>query len=188
MGATLRKPMTLDEFLTWEDRQELRYEFDGFEPVAMTGGTAAHATIQGNLAIAVGGRLRGTPCRFFGSDLKIEVIGRIRYPDGFVVCTPVPPDAKVVREPVVIFEVLSPSTAATDQFVKNREYEATASVRRYVMLAQDRIAATVFAREGEGWVGRLVAEDGALAMPEIGIEVSLAEFYLDLSQPMAGDA
>ena len=185
MSATLRKPMTLDEFLAWEDRQELRHEFDGLRPIAMVGGTFAHATIQTNLAISIGSRLRGQSCRFVGNDLKIEVAGSIRYPDGFVVCTPVNPDAKVVRDPVVIFEVLSPSTAATDQFVKNREYEATPSVRRYVMLAQTRIAATVFAREGESWTGHLLAEDAMLAMPEIGIEVPLAELYadLDLSQP-----
>ena len=50
MNLAVRKPMSLAEFLEWEDRQELRYEFDGVEPSAMTGGTVAHATIQGNLA------------------------------------------------------------------------------------------------------------------------------------------
>jgi Uma2 family endonuclease len=73
--------MTLAEFLAWEERQELRYEFDGFAPVAMTGGTRAHETIHVNLLIALGNRLRGGPCRAYGSDLKIEVAGRIRYPD-----------------------------------------------------------------------------------------------------------
>ena len=92
--------MSLDEFLAWELRQELRYEFDGTRPVAMTGGTAAHATIQQNLALAIGGRLRGTPCRFFGSDLKVQVSEAIRYPDGFVVCSPVPRDATVVHDPL----------------------------------------------------------------------------------------
>src|SRR4051812_4014709 len=79
-------PMTLSEFLAWEERQELRYEFDGFAPVAMTGGTRAHETIQMNLAAALVGRLRGGPCRAYGSNLKIEVAGRIRYPDAFVTC------------------------------------------------------------------------------------------------------
>ncbi len=70
--------MTLDQFLDWESRQPLRYEFDGVQPIAMTGGTTAHAMIQVNLAIAVGGRLRGKACRFINGDLKIEVAGRIR--------------------------------------------------------------------------------------------------------------
>jgi Uma2 family endonuclease len=61
--------MTLAEFLAWEERQEQRYEFDGSEPVAMAGGSLAHAAIQRNLALALGTRLRGKPCQFFGSDL-----------------------------------------------------------------------------------------------------------------------
>ena len=70
MSAALRpRPMTLAEFLAWEEGQELRWEFDGVRPVAMTGGTFAHSRIQFNLAISVGGRLRGSPCRMAGSDM-----------------------------------------------------------------------------------------------------------------------
>ncbi len=58
------------------------------------------------------------------------------------------------------------------------------------MLAQDRIAATVFAREGGDWIGRALGESDTLIMPEIGIEVPLAELYadLDLSEPMVEEA
>jgi Uma2 family endonuclease len=177
MSGGLPKPMTLEQFLAWEERQELRYEFDGFQPVAMTGGAAAHSAIQGNLAIAIGGRLRGKPCQFHGSNLKIEVAGRIRYPDGFVVCAPVAHDATVVREPVVIFEVLSESTAGTDLVTKNREYEATASVFGYIVLAQDETGGTMFERVGEDWVGHLLRADAVLRMPEIGIELAVSELY-----------
>src|SRR5579872_4241920 len=114
MNAPLPKPLSLAAFLDWEERQPLRYEFDGSAPVAMTGGTAAHAAIQRNLAVAVGGRLRGKPCQFYGNDLKIEAVGRVRYPDGFVVCSAVAPGDRIVRDPVVIFEVLSEGTARTD--------------------------------------------------------------------------
>jgi Uma2 family endonuclease len=177
MNLALRKPMTLAEFLAWEERQPLRYEFDGIQPIAMTGSTAAHAFIQGNLATAIGGRLRGGPCRLVGSDLKIEVAGRIRYPDAFVVCSPVLMQSTVVRDPVVIFEVLSESTAQTDIVTKNHEYAATPSVRRYVILAQDEIGGTMFERIGGDWVGHVLGADTILRMPEIDIEVPLAEFY-----------
>jgi Uma2 family endonuclease len=177
MTVALRKPMTLAEFLAWEERQPLRHEFDGFEPIAMTGGTAAHAFIQRNLAIAVGGRLRGKPCRFAGSDLKIEAAGRVRYPDGFVVCSDVPARATVVRDPVVIFEVLSEGTARTDLVVKNQEYAAIASVRRYVVLSQEEMAGTMFERVGDDWVGHLIGAGTVLRMPEIGIDVSVTELY-----------
>lgn len=178
MSAALRPPrMTIAEFLAWEEGQELRWEFDGFEPVAMTGATGAHATLQANLMIALGGRLRGSPCRIFGSDLKIEAAGSIRYPDAFVTCTPVPATATVVRDPVVVFEVLSPSTADTDRIDKNREYAATPSIRRYVMLEQGRVAATVFHRQDGDWIGHLVGPHDTLHLPEIGLELPLVELY-----------
>jgi Uma2 family endonuclease len=130
MSVALRKPMSLAAFLDGEERQEFKHEFDGVAPVAMTGATGAHSTIQGNLFVAIGGRLRGGRRRFHGGDRKIEVAGSIRYPDGFVVCTPVPPRGGVVRDPVTIFEILSPSAAGVDRIVKAREYAATPSVQR----------------------------------------------------------
>jgi Uma2 family endonuclease len=181
MSVTQKRSMTLADFLAWEERQELKYEFDGFEPVAMVGVTWAHSTIQGNVMIALGTRLRGTSCRPQGPELKIEVVGRVRYPDVFVVCTPRANSEKIVADPVVIFEILTDGIERVDRITKNEEYRLTPSVRRYVMLEQDEPAATVFAREGDRWVGTLCKSDAVLAMPEIGIEVPLAEFYEGLS-------
>ena len=186
MNQALRWPMTLNEFLAWEERQELRHEFDGIQPVAMTGGTRAHAYIQGNLVTSLNARLRGGPCRAFGSDLKVEAAGRIRYPDAFVTCTAGANESTVVRDPVVVFEVLSTGTARTDRITKNREYEATASVQRYVMLEQGGIAATVFERVGKEWIGHILAEDAVLRIPEIGIELPLAELYDGIDVTQAG--
>jgi Uma2 family endonuclease len=177
MDGALRKPMSLEAFLQWEERQEPRYEFDGFEPVAMTGGTAEHSAIQRNLVTALTMRLRGKPCQPHGSELKIAVAGSIRYPDAFVVCLPLARGTTVVTDPVVVFEVLSPSTSTIDHIVKNQEYRDTPSVRRYVMLEQDRQAATIFARQGDDWVGHVISGDTVLAMPEIGVELPLAELY-----------
>jgi Uma2 family endonuclease len=178
MNLALRKPMTLAEFLEWEERQPVRYEFNCFGPVAMTGGTYGHSTIQRNLAFALTGRLRGKPCQFQGSDLKIQVgDGHIRYPDGMVVCSPVDRTATVVHEPVIVFEVLGPSTAAKDRIVKAREYQATPSIRRYVMLELDSVGATVYARSGETWTHEILVADSIVALPEIGVSLPLAELY-----------
>jgi Uma2 family endonuclease len=177
MSAVQQKPMTREQFLAWEEKQPLRYEYDGFQPIAMTGATAAHAINQHNLHIAVGGRLRGGPCRFYGSDLKIETARGFRYPDGSVVCSPVARDATVVRDPVVIFEVLSESTAGIDLVTKNQEYAATPSVQRYIVLTQDAVGGTMFERVATDWVGHLLGADSVLHMPEIGIELPLAELY-----------
>lgn len=138
MNLALRKRMTLAEFLEWEERQSPRYEFDGVGPVAMRGGTLAHAGIQRDLAFALTGRLRGKLCEFLGSDLKIKTTDdHVRYPDGFITYSGGENASTVVSDPVVIFEVLSPSTAGKDRIIKAREYQAMAWVRRYVMLEQE---------------------------------------------------
>ena len=181
MDQALRRPMTLDEFLAWERRQELRYEFDGFQPIAMTGGTVEHSVIAFNIVRVLSDRLRGTPCRAFRGDLKIIVEGHVRYPDALVTCSPVPRGTDIIPEPVVVFEVLSPSTARTDRVAKNAEYRATPSIQHYVMLEQGAAAATVFSRSGEDWVGRLVTDaDALLSLPGIGVDLPLADIYADI--------
>lgn len=170
--------MTLDEFLAWERRQELRYEFDGFQPLAMTGGTVEHSVIGTNLALSLRDRLGGGPCRAFRGDIKMVVAGHVRYPDVVVTCSPVPRGTDIVPEPVVVFEVLSASTARTDRTVKNLEYRATPSIRHYVMLEQSAATATMFTRSHEDWIGRLITGiDAAVTLPALGIEVPLAEIY-----------
>jgi Uma2 family endonuclease len=186
MNVALRKPMTLTEFLVWEERQELRYEFDGFQPVAMTGGTLAHDRITFNLQKALDARLADKPCKSYGPNVKIFTPGKARYPDALVTCTPTSPSATVVDQPVVVFEVVSEDTARTDRIEKLREYQATPSIRRYVILEQKSIGAAVFARRGDDWIATALTEENTLAMPEIGIEVPLVEFYagLEFSEPI----
>jgi Uma2 family endonuclease len=165
MNVALQRPWTTEQFLAWEERQELRFEFDGVRPVAMAGGTAAHSAIQRNLI----------------GELKIKVAdGPIRYPDAFVVCTPVPPRATVVADPVVIFEIVSDGSAEEDFVTKNAEYRATPSVQRYVILQQIQPAAAVFTRRGEDWLADLLTADAILHMPEIGLDITLAELYADV--------
>ena len=180
MNVALRRPMRLEEFLEWERRQDLRYEFDGTRPVAMTGGTVAHSVIATNLVGALQDRLRGSRCRAFRGDLKILVAGRVRYPDAVVTCSPVTNDADTIPDPVVVFEVLSSSTAGTDRIEKNEEYRATTSIQRYVMLEQTRQAATVFARVGDDWVGHILVGGMSLAMPEIAVDLPLGDIYLGI--------
>jgi Uma2 family endonuclease len=180
--------VSLSEFLAWEEGQEFRWEFDGFEPVAMTGGTAAHEIIGGNVRFALQSRLPGTKCRVFGPTLKIEVAGRIRYPDAFVACTPVLPKQTVIRDPVVVFEVLSESTSRTDRIEKLREYGATPSIQRYVILEQDAIAAMVFVRKGTDLVAATLTAGDTLHMPEIDVDVPMEAFYAGVELPAEGIA
>ena len=183
MSQMLRETMTPEEFLAWEAKQELKWEFDGFQPVAMVGATLVHAAIQGNIIIALGSRLRGKPCRPYGSDVKVQIGPKYRYPDALVSCVPIIPGVTVAADPVVIFEIMSESTAETDRTTKLREYRSLPSVQRYVMLEQSQAAATVIARTETGWGLETLDAGGTLAMPEIGVEVPMSELYdgLDLT-------
>ena len=190
MNVALRHPgMTVADFLDWENRQEERWEFDGFAPVAMMGGTLAHNIICGNLLGALRPRLPAG-CRVYVESVKLRLAHSVRYPDVMVVCGAMRPQATEVTDPTVVFEVLSPGTFHTDRIEKNREYAATASIQRYVLLEQDIIAAEVYVREAGRWVRATLTGDEALAMPELGITFPLAEAYagLEFDSPAAAEA
>ncbi len=174
MSASL-KSLTLDEFLAWEREQPLRYEFDGTQPVAMTGGTIAADRIARRLLAALELRLRA-PCEAFGENVKVLALGRVRYPDVKVACGEFDPAGDHV-DPVVVFEILSPTTEMTDRRVKPAEYASIATVQAYVLLAQDRPHATVL-RRSAGWRAETIEGAGAsLALPEIGVLIPLVELF-----------
>ena len=185
MSAALRQPMTVPEFLAWEERQDRRWEFDGFAPVGMTGGTNEHEAIGTRLRTLLDLHLIGKPCRVRGPTMKIEVAGRIRYPDAFVTCAPIPRGATVAPDPVIVFEVLSPSTSRTDRISKLGEYFATPSIQRYVILEQDSIAATVFVRRGDSWSVQVLTGGDTMTMPEIDAAILLSDIYagVELAPP-----
>ena len=87
----------------------------------------------------------------------------------------------------MVFEVISPGTSRTDRIDKLREYQATASIRRYVILEQDSVGATVYSRLGPNWIVHVVTEGGVLPMPEIGIDLPLADIYADVPLPGQAD-
>ena len=182
--SALPKPMDIADFLAWEQRQELRHEFDGAQIFAMTGGTGAHSAIQRNLLFALTAGLAGKPCQPYGSDLKIRTATSIRYADAFVICTPVANAATFVTDPVVVFEIVSKSTANTNLGAKKAEYQSIPSLQRYVILHQTHRAAAVFYRDAEerdGWAFEdFSGEHAMLAMPEIGTSIPLGEIYRNL--------
>ena len=94
-----------------------------------------------------------------------------------------PGTATVTNQPVVVFEILSPSTSRTDRIVKAREYGNTESIQRYIILEQTSQAATVFTRINGLWASVIVEGDADLPMPEIGVTVPLGELYLDVPFP-----
>jgi Uma2 family endonuclease len=188
MGAMSHQPMSLADFLVWEERQELRHEFDGRVPRAITGGTYEHDAITFNIRRALDQRLVGKLCRPSGPNVKIIVQGRARYPDCLVTCSPISRATTVIDDPVVVIEVISEDSARTDRIEKVREYQATASIQHYIIVEQRSAGALVLVRDGDRWLATAATGGDSLAMPEIRIDIPLAEFCLglDLNEPEPG--
>jgi Uma2 family endonuclease len=181
MNIALRKSWTQDQFLAWAGHNEGRYEFDGFQPVAMTNASVNHGRIAQNLYSALRSRLRGSMCESMGPDAGVETVGSaIRYPDGLVTCSKMIGTAYKVPGVVVLFEIVSPSSGRIDRIIKVREYAAVDSIRRYVIIETTGLGLTLFHRAtaDEPWFSETLAEaDDVLHMPEIGIEIPVGELY-----------
>lgn len=159
----------------------------------MTGGTRNHSRIAQNISFALRTRLRGTGCEPLGPDAGVATIGNaVRYPDALVTCTKGPGSDRIVPGVVVVFEVLSPTSGRTDRIEKLREYQSVLSIRRYVILEHTSVGLAVHSRmRGEDpWIATALTNGDVLLMPEIGIEIPIAEFYegTDIEEPNDGGA
>lgn len=178
--------MSREEFFLWAESQDGRYEFDGSQPVAMTGGTNGHGIICGNTYFALRRRLAGGPCRPMAAESGgVATAGnKVRYPDAAVTCSPVAAAERLIPEPVVLFEVVSPSSVHEDHVDKRVEYQALPSVQRYVVVEQSRKQLTVHARGAAGaWREDTLDGSAVLEMPEIGVTLPIAELYEDVPLP-----
>lgn len=184
MNVALRKPMTREEFFQWAEAQEGRYEFDGFQPVAMTGGTNNHGLIVANIVFELRGRLKDRACRVLPAESGgVATIGEnTRYPDATVTCSPVQGQDRLIPNPVVVFEVVSETNARTDRFTKMREYHDVPSIKRYVLVEQTSPVAVSYTREGnEPWAATPLSIDDVLTMPEIGVEIPVSDIFDGIS-------
>jgi Uma2 family endonuclease len=174
--------MTRESFLAWAEIQRVRYEFDGFEPVAMTGGNRDHSQICQNICAALRSRLKGTGCMPLGPDAGIATVGNaVRYPDALVTCTRGPGTDRLVPGVVAVFEVLSPTSGRIDRIEKLLEYRSVPTIRRYVILEHAGAGLTVHTRAtGEDpWTTTALVSGDVLSMSELGIEIPVADFYED---------
>ena len=175
MSVQLSEPWTVERFLAWEDQQDAKHEFDGTRIIAMTGGSRGHQRLVSRLLRLLEDSLDLE--RFdVVQEMRLQVGGRARYPDIAVVDGVVPDGLRTLRDAVVLFEILSDDTAATDRGAKREDYARLASIRRYVLLEQDRMAVTVLAMTPAGWTESKVVE-GVLDLPEIGVALPLSQIY-----------
>lgn len=180
MNVIPRKLMTREEFFTWAEGREERYEFDGFQPVAMTGGSGNHARIVRNINFQLTLRLGDGPCEALASDAGVATSSvRTRYPDGLVTCTGFDGNDRIVPNPVIVFEVLSASSIKTDRHKKVDEYHCVPSIKRYIIVEQNFIGLNMLWRqnEREPWSVVTLKAGDILQLPEIGVEIPVVDLY-----------
>lgn len=180
MDTVLAEAWTVNGFLTWEDGQEGKHEFDGQHIVPMTGGSVAHQRIVANLIVTLLRLLDPVGLEPF-QEMRIRCGDKVRYPDVTVWTGVVDQATRTLVDALAIFEVLSDDTATTDRVDKLVDYALLPSLRSYVLLEQTAMAVTLFQREPGGAWTASAHTDGSLVLSGLGVTVPLADLYRRLT-------
>jgi Uma2 family endonuclease len=191
MAAPVPK-LTPQEYLELERRAEFKSEYWHGEVFAMAGASIAHNVIRSNVEFQARLRSQNRDCLVLSSDLKVGVHrGRhgFAYPDVVMLCgRPEFVDAHqdVITNPVVLFEVLSPSTEASDRGLKFVEYRKLPALRHYVLVSQEEVCVEHFSRqEGDTWLLQPLRAGDTLRLTGLGLEVPIDLFYERVDFPPA---
>lgn len=152
------RPLDESEYLALEARSPVRHEYIAGEIFAMTGASIRHNVIAGNLYAAIRAHLRGTPCRALieGVKLRLKKERSYFYPDVMVTCEArlleLDAETQIVEDPLLVIEVLSPSTEGIDRREKLRAYRTLPGLKEYALVSQDLCQVELHRRRGDiGW-------------------------------------
>jgi Uma2 family endonuclease len=149
----------------------------------MTGASRAHNVIAANVSRDLGNQLEGRPCEVYvaGMRVKVEAMGTYRYPDVVVACGDIAfEDAELdtLLNPVVVVEVLSPSTETVDRGEKFAHYRRLPSLRNYLLVSQDAPHIEHFVRRGDGWLlVEAIGLDASVHLASIDCVLQLGRVY-----------
>jgi Uma2 family endonuclease len=149
----------------------------------MAGASSEHNLITGNLHGEIRSQLKGRSCRAYISDMRLRVspLGIFTYPDFMALCgEPRFSDEQLdtLLNPMIIAEVLSTTTESYDRGDKFAQYRQLASLREYVLIAQDKILVELFTRQGDHWHStEFKSLYDILPLASIGSQIALREIY-----------
>ncbi len=170
---------TVDEFVAWEDAQERKFEFADGSISPFPGGTLRHEIIVANLIAALHHHLGAGRVR--GSGLKTLTRSSSRYPDVSVSHAADAPidgvEQTFARHPLLVIEVLSPSTQSVDRGPKFDEYRSIATLREYVLIDSRKRWAQTARRNGDDWVVSLPLTAGELTFASVGCTLCIDIVY-----------
>jgi Uma2 family endonuclease len=181
MAEPAIKPMSLDEFLQWDDGTEAHYELIGGYPVAMAPPAEAHSVLAVRLVTRIDAGLSGRrPCR---AQIEAGVVRPIRANSYFVAdiaatCAPIEPGRQAIKDPFLIVEILSPSTERHDRRVKLPAYRQVSTVQEILLIASDGFYCELHKRAGAQWITDIIrGSDGVLGLSSVGIEIPMFDLY-----------
>jgi Uma2 family endonuclease len=185
--AALAHGLSHDEYFRLEQEQDQRYEYLAGEVFAMAGGSERHALISMNVGAALVNATRDKPCRVYGADMKLHVAAHDHfcYPDVMLLCEQGRRHERHVENPILIVEVLSPTTQAYDRGLKFEHYRSIEGLGYYLLIDQDRPHVELFERLTDGgWrLSEATGTDGHIGITGLGVELSLAEVYRQVEWP-----
>lgn len=168
------------EYLAQERASENKHEYQNGEIFAMSGGSFAHNLICMNLGASLHGQVKQRPCHVLPSDQRVQLKDGYVYPDVSVVCgKPEFADEDNLSNPVIVIEVLSPSTADYDGSGKFARYRQIASIQEYLLVAQDKTHVMHYVRQDEShWLlAEYFDEQARFELPSIQCELSIQDIY-----------
>jgi len=184
--------MTVEEYLLFEESQEVRHEYVNGRIFQMTGGTAAHNLMSLNIAASLKTQLKGSGCRAYMTDIKVrvEATNSFYYPDVIIDCGTFDRSSVFTASPIFIFEVLSRSTASTDRREKLLAYQQIPGLEAYLIVHQSRKRVDVYRREHEDdWSVQELGsgDDMDLSCGGRTIKLSVDEIYEDTNMESSPD-
>jgi len=180
-----QRRLDVDEFLDWADAQpESRFELADGVVVAMAPERIAHALTKLDAAVALKAAVSaaGLGCETFIDGVGVRIDDRTMYiPDVIVRCGPkAPRDSREVDDPVILVEVVSPSTQSIDSVAKLSRYFQLPSLRHYLIIDPEARAVVHHGRAGSGEIESRLVQGGTLALDPPGLEIEVGALFASI--------
>ncbi|MEZ4629574.1 MAG: Uma2 family endonuclease [Deinococcales bacterium] len=187
MEAKILLPLSAETYLAEEKKRQLKHEYVDGQIFAMAGTTLIHNRIAGNIFSELRLATKTNSCQSYISDVKLKVNEHtFYYPDVMLICPETPQSPSLVdkgqhyiEKPCIIVEVMSKSTARTDQNEKRDAYLKITSLQLYLLIDSCQVWAKAYLRQGDEWQERYFQQaDAPIDLPCVDIILSLADIYL----------
>ena len=179
----LKRLYTVEEYFELEEKSDIKHEYYRGEIFEMAGGSANHSRIAGNVFAACHFGLRGSKCEAFTSDIRVLIaaFGFYTYPDITVTCSATQfaeNQTDTIINPIVVIEVLSPSTKNYDRGQKFQFYRSIPTLKEYVVIEQDFPYIEYHFRQENTWIlTEIKSIEDTLSLQSIDIQIPLRDLY-----------